>query len=289
MIPPNINYEQRNPAIRDEGNLDFPTRPCPWPATEGGLRRMSINSFGFGGTNAHMVLDDAQHYLEAHHNQPAGLDGTSSETSSQLGHKDSGFASEIGSEPETQGRGAGSGDESASPGRLSAKRGGVAAASHAAQAAVSLQQAVPRVFVWSAHDQAGITRIRASHRTYAASKAQAGPSEEDEQSFLRDLSYTLAARRTHHGWRSYSVAQSIEDLGRSADDESPVRVHSDPRLALVFTGQGAQWPAMGKELMAYPVFQESLMEADRCLASLGCPWSLIGKYCHCPMTGFESH
>src|SRR4051812_5311798 len=28
-----------------------------------GLRRVSINCFGFGGTNAHIILDDAFHYL----------------------------------------------------------------------------------------------------------------------------------------------------------------------------------------------------------------------------------
>lgn len=33
----------------------------PWPTP--GLRRASINSFGFGGANAHIVLDDAYNYL----------------------------------------------------------------------------------------------------------------------------------------------------------------------------------------------------------------------------------
>ncbi|KAK7908923.1 polyketide synthase [Apiospora marii] len=258
VIPPNTNFEHRNPAILDEWNLDFPTKPCPWPATEGGLRRMSINSFGFGGTNAHMVLDDAEHYLRDHHS-PAGLDETRSGTSSQLDHKDSGLASELDSEPEAQ---------MPSP---------VTKASHTAQAVVSARKECHRLFIWSAHDQAGIARIRKSYRAYAASKAQARLSEEEEQSFLRDLSYTLAARRTHHSWRSYTVAQSIEDLGRYDDDECTIRVRSDPKLALVFTGQGAQWPAMGKELFAYPVFHESLVEADRYLASLGCQWSLTAE------------
>jgi acyl transferase domain-containing protein/NADPH:quinone reductase-like Zn-dependent oxidoreductase/NAD(P)-dependent dehydrogenase (short-subunit alcohol dehydrogenase family)/ubiquinone/menaquinone biosynthesis C-methylase UbiE len=39
----------------------IPIKPIEWPAI--GLRRISINSFGFGGTNAHLVIDDAFHYL----------------------------------------------------------------------------------------------------------------------------------------------------------------------------------------------------------------------------------
>ena len=41
----------------------FPTTTIPWPST--GLRRASVSSFGFGGTNAHVVLDDAFHYLHS--------------------------------------------------------------------------------------------------------------------------------------------------------------------------------------------------------------------------------
>ncbi|CAJ2508315.1 Uu.00g095010.m01.CDS01 [Anthostomella pinea] len=43
--------------------LFFPMTATDWPKE--GLRRASANSFGFGGTNAHVVLDDALHYLQA--------------------------------------------------------------------------------------------------------------------------------------------------------------------------------------------------------------------------------
>ncbi|GKT50772.1 reducing polyketide synthase PKS1 [Colletotrichum spaethianum] len=64
-IPPNINFELGNP------NIDFknwrvkfyqvPTDLTEWPVD--GLRRISVNCFGFGGTNAHTVLDDTASYL----------------------------------------------------------------------------------------------------------------------------------------------------------------------------------------------------------------------------------
>lgn len=65
IIPPNVNFEKVNPKIpTTEWNINFPTECTPWPTS--GLRRASVNCFGFGGTNAHCVLDDAYHYLKEH-------------------------------------------------------------------------------------------------------------------------------------------------------------------------------------------------------------------------------
>ncbi|KAJ2892889.1 hypothetical protein MKZ38_009267 [Zalerion maritima] len=48
-----------------------------------------------------------------------------------------------------------------------------------------------------------------------------------------------------------------------------------PTLAFVFTGQGAQWYAMGRELYAHPAFRESLEAAEQYLSmTLGSPWNL---------------
>lgn len=69
MIPPNIHFDNPNPKINfDENNLQVPTAVMPWPNE--GPRRISVNSFGYGGSNAHIILDDACSYLD--HNQLSG-------------------------------------------------------------------------------------------------------------------------------------------------------------------------------------------------------------------------
>ncbi|RDA92383.1 hypothetical protein CP533_4725 [Ophiocordyceps camponoti-saundersi (nom. inval.)] len=58
VIPPNIKFNTPNPKIPFEAkNLKVPTEPIPWPADR--CLRASVNSFGMGGTNAHIVLESA--------------------------------------------------------------------------------------------------------------------------------------------------------------------------------------------------------------------------------------
>ncbi|KAL9069652.1 MAG: hypothetical protein Q9157_006092 [Trypethelium eluteriae] len=64
FIVPNTNFEKANPNIPlDDWRLTVPTKGYDWPST--GIRRASINSFGYGGTNAHVVIDEAEAYLHA--------------------------------------------------------------------------------------------------------------------------------------------------------------------------------------------------------------------------------
>lgn len=135
-----------------------------------------------------------------------------------------------------------------------------------------------RLFVLSAYDQDGISRVRDSYDGYLSARSGHAANEAKEAEFLRDLSHTLAAKRTHHAWRAFAVADSSAAMRHGLKElPTPTRIKSEPRLAWVFTGQGAQWPAMGIELMAYHVFQESILAADRYLNSLGCPWSVHCK------------
>ncbi|MFD0399595.1 amino acid adenylation domain-containing protein [Kitasatospora sp. NPDC127121] len=58
-IPPHLNLERPNPGI-DLAALpfDIPTAPVDWPEHDGPARA-GVNSFGFGGTNAHVLLEEA--------------------------------------------------------------------------------------------------------------------------------------------------------------------------------------------------------------------------------------
>ncbi|KAI1099372.1 fatty acid synthase S-acetyltransferase [Jackrogersella minutella] len=57
-IPPNIRFTTPNPKIPfKEAKLTVPLEPIPWPTSR--LERVSVNSFGVGGANAHIILDSA--------------------------------------------------------------------------------------------------------------------------------------------------------------------------------------------------------------------------------------
>src|SRR5262249_2652308 len=56
-IPAQLHFRQLNPKISFDGTrIAIPLSLQPWP--DGNLRRLAgVSSFGFGGTNAHLVIE----------------------------------------------------------------------------------------------------------------------------------------------------------------------------------------------------------------------------------------
>ncbi len=59
-IPRTLHYESPNPRIDfGEGPLEVVAQNRPWPRREGRARRAGVSSFGIGGTNAHVIVEEA--------------------------------------------------------------------------------------------------------------------------------------------------------------------------------------------------------------------------------------
>ncbi|GIZ46187.1 hypothetical protein CKM354_000932400 [Cercospora kikuchii] len=205
VIPPNRNFETPNPTLAPEiaqGRVAIPTTPLPWPSSSA-VRRCSVNSFGFGGTNVHIVLEaatDSRGIVETPHLESKGL---------------------------------------------------------------------PYVFVLSSPVQGGVARQCKAHHDYVE---RLGTSNHRE-SFLPDLMYTLNQRRSIFRWRHAVLARNINELltGWAESRIVPTKALK-ARVALLFTGQGAQWPGMGRELMLHPIFAQSIRASATCLRELGAKW-----------------
>lgn len=221
LIPPNLNYEKGNPKIPlKEWKVQVPQSLIPWPANK--ALRASVNNFGYGGANAHLIIEGAP----TTSNRPtSGTNGTADET-----------------------------------------RGD--------------QEDVSRslIFLLSAKDPAVTQAMGDKLASYIRDAAQ--PSTREEPLLPGDLAYTLAQRRSRLPFAVAVRANGLEELAKKLDDHSRKAtraMQSPPRIGMVFNGQGAQWHAMGRELIsAYPVFGSSVQQATKILHDYGATWSLEG-------------
>ncbi|KAL5041995.1 hypothetical protein BDW71DRAFT_211602 [Aspergillus fruticulosus] len=241
-IPPNALFEKINVNIdTDRLHVAIPTQSVPWPSS--GLRRISINSFGFGGSNSHMIVDDAFHYLRTR-----GLPGRHC-TSPSVAPQAKGDASSVALDgiPAVESK---EGPDAQAPVNGSA-----------------ITSKTPKLLVWSAADEKATNRMIVSHISFYRDTI----SQDAER--LSQLASTLATRRQRMLWRSFAVAQG----DGSVSPAKPIRSSTETGLAFVFTGQGAQYVGMGSGLLAYPKFARTLEQIDCIYKSYGCPWSLFDE------------
>ena len=220
-IPPQPHFRTINPHIELAGtSFAIPTVVTPWRKA-GGPRIAGVSSFGFGGTNAHLVVEEA---------------------------------------PTT------------SPVREGA-RGAVAG---------PLPDG-PMLLPISARSA---DALRALAKAY---QERLGSGEWDAPEAFRDLCYTAGVRRSHHDHRLAVAARDARDCAarlRSflAGEASPQvphgRVETERRAGpvFVFSGQGPQWPGMGRELLACePIFRAVIERCDA-LVQAAAGWSLLREF-----------
>ncbi|KAI1174099.1 putative polyketide synthase [Nemania sp. FL0916] len=243
LIPPNIHFQKGNPKIQfNKWKVEVPLKLSPWPTL--GPRRASVNSFGYGGSNVHAVLES----YEIQNCVPNPNHVSSS-------------ASDI-------------------KGRNRILRVG----QNADSSGTDFCQ--PRLFLLSAQDQNGLKRLMKPLADYvqltiAKFDNDAGYHRDKTENFMDLLAYTLSERRSRLQWKTHVIASSPEELiallraRNDAETIPAIKSSRSPRVGFVFTGQGAQWPRMGAELMVYSAFRESIEAADCYLKdNCDCIWSV---------------
>ncbi|OJD33820.1 polyketide synthase [Diplodia corticola] len=238
IVPPNVGFEKLNPRIVLPDHVKIATAAVPWPTT--GPRIASVNSFGFGGANAHVIIEDAYHFL--HERGLSGIHQTVIHPALPPG---------------------------AVNGHTNGHTNGVNGHTNDSTEATPR----PRLLVLSAQDKQGTQRLSSALSSYLSSTAP-------HPSLLPSLAHTLSRHRTPLLWKTFLLAPTpaAAQTALASPLRPPTRSPSSstgPRLALIFTGQGAQWPTMGAALFAHSAtFRASMAASQRTLASLGCPWDI---------------
>jgi acyl transferase domain-containing protein/NADPH:quinone reductase-like Zn-dependent oxidoreductase len=99
---------------------------------------------------------------------------------------------------------------------------------------------------------------------------------------IDDLCCTAALHRTHYDDRVAVTGHSKDELraqlvALSTNTPPPVRDAAAPRVGFVFSGQGPQWFAMGRELLkTETLFREVIASCDELLRPLA-SWSLLDE------------
>lgn len=100
---------------------------------------------------------------------------------------------------------------------------------------------------------------------------------------VADLAFTLAMKRDTLRHRTCLLMNpgSKETENGLCETKFPMVKSTPPSpVSFVFTGQGAQWPQMGHELLDFPVFASTLHDLDNVLHKIqpkNDKWSLLGK------------
>lgn len=123
-----------------------------------------------------------------------------------------------------------------------------------------------KLLLFSAKHQKSLERSAQKHEEYLTVHPDS----------LGDMAYTLNTKREVHPFRAFCVTDGLDafQLSRVAKPTS-----GPNSLVFTFTGQGAQWARMGRELLlSEGMFKQTIEALDATLAKLpdGPEWTLRG-------------
>ena len=213
-ILPNMHFNNPSPKIDFKGlKIRVPTELIDWKS-ENGIRRASVNSFGYGGSNAHVILENYRPKPRALHQKrisPAG-------------------------------------------------------------------QADNRAFLvpLTSHSEAASKNLVVSLSDYVKQHPHLKGA---------DLSHTMSFRRSMHQYRSFALGSDADSILKDLAEPKPIAkwtkvLDGTPKIGFIFTGQGAQWHAMGRQLIEQSqLFRKTLDRCDAILQRLpDAPnWSCVGE------------
>ena len=218
LIPPNMHFDNLSDNVAPfYDGLEICKKARPWPFVPSGQpRRASVNSFGFGGTNAHAIIESYD---------------------SEEKH------------------------------------------------VTAVPLFTPLTF--SAASERALRALLVSYSEYL---------KFNDGLDIRNLAWTLQPRRSTLPFRTAVPGRTIEalcsgidsQLRQSEENKTDVGVRAtnatNPRILGVFTGQGAQWATMGRELIRNsPYVSDLIAMLDRSLAELPVndrpSWTIKGELC----------
>ena len=236
VIPQHLNFTNPNPRIDWQ---DLPVHvtdtATAWPVHPDRLPLAGVNSFGWSGTNSHLVVEGYGGPVSSQDpaimSPPVGSEATVSISLPT-------FTSAPSKDP------------------------------------AHLNQRETRLLPLSAKSSDGLRDLAASYLSWLDANPDDFPPDQTAASpALADMAWTAAVGRSHFSHRSAIVFSDIIHLREKLKELADRNVEGDTpppsetkKVAFVFTGQGSQWVGMGKTLYERePVFRAVLDECDRLL------------------------
>ncbi len=250
-IPAHLHFQHANPAIDFEQlHLQIPRRSQAWESDRS--RLAGINGFGYGGANAHVILEQAPQASEIQ----TELDVVSSATHPSRARARLVTADQLDHLQHSDWE---------------------APSSSPSVAAGSETFSAPVLLPLSARTPAALVAVAES---YAQWFEQRGA-----ESQLAEVAGFSAHRRSHHEFRATATATNVSDmiaelrvLAASTPAELRAQLSSAQRavgVAFVCSGQGPQWWAMGRGLLKYsPAFRSVIKRCDTEFSKYAA-WSLL--------------